>query len=91
MNHIINYTLAGAVALVLSSAYLLDGPSDHQAAIDSAAAAKDAQRAAAAQARFERAAQQACGENAGWQLRDDGAVQCFTKRGHKTIVARVTP
>lgn len=91
MNHIINYTLAGLMALVLSTAYLLDGPSDHQAAIDSAAAAKDAQRAAVAQARFDRAAQAVCGENAGWQLRNDGAVQCLTKRGHPTITARVTP
>jgi hypothetical protein len=91
MNTLINYTLAGALALVLSSAYLLDGPSDHQAAIDTAAAAKDAQRAAVAQARFERAAQQACGDNASWQLLDSGSVQCTTKRGHKTIVAKVQP
>ena len=89
MNHLINYTLAGLMALVLSTAYLLDGATDHQAAIDSAAAAKDAQRAAVAQARFDRAAQAMCGENAGWQLRADGAVQCLTKRGHKTSVAVV--
>jgi hypothetical protein len=89
MNHLINWTLAGAVALVMSTAYLLDGPSDHQAAIDTAAAERNAQRAAVAQARFDRAAQAMCGENAGWQLRADGAVQCLTKRGHKTSVAVV--
>ena len=90
MNHLINYALAGAAALVLSSAYLLDGPSDHQAAIDSAAAQRDARQALLAEARFARAAQALCGENAGWQRRDDGALQCLTKRGHKTITAQVT-
>ena len=89
MNTLINWTLAGLTALVLSTAYLLDGPTDHQAAIDTAAAERDAQRAAVAEAKFARAAQSMCGENAGWQLRADGAVQCLTKRGHKTSVAVV--
>jgi hypothetical protein len=84
MNHAINWTLAVAVALVLSTGYLLDGPSDHQAAIDAAADAKATQREQAQQARFEKAAQQMCGENAGWTQLENGAVQCFTKRGHKT-------
>lgn len=91
MNHLLNWCLAGVAALVLSTAYLLDGPSDYQAAIDSAAAQRDARQALLAEARFAKAAQAVCGENAGWQLRADGAVQCTTKRGHKTIVARVTP
>ena len=89
MNTLINYSLAGLMALVLSTAYLLDGPSDHQAAIDTAAAERDAQRAAVAEAKIARAAQAMCGENAGWQRRVDGAVQCLTKRGHKTSVAVV--
>ena len=84
MNQIINWTLAVAVSLALSTAYLLDGPSDHQAAIDAAADAKATQRELAQQARFEKAAQQMCGENAGWKLLENGSVQCFTKRGHKT-------
>jgi hypothetical protein len=91
MNHIINYALAGLAALVLSTAYLLDGPSDHQAALDTADAERDARQAVLAEARFARAAQQICGENAGWQLRADGALQCTTKRGHKTITAKVQP
>ena len=91
MNHLINYTLAGVAALVLSTAYLLDGPSDHQAALDAEASVRLAQRQAQAQARFERAAQAVCGDNAGWQLRADGALQCLTKRGAKTVVARVQP
>jgi hypothetical protein len=84
MNHAINWTLAALAALVLSTAYLLDGPSDHQAAIDAAADAKATQTEQKAQARFEKAAQQMCGENSGWTQLENGSVQCFTKRGHKT-------
>ena len=84
MNHAINWGLAALAALVLSTAYLLDGPSDVQAAIDAAADAKATQREQAQQARFEKAAQQMCGDNAGWTKLDNGSVQCFTKRGHKT-------
>ena len=83
MNNAINWTLAGLTALILSTAYLLDGPSDHQAAIDAAADAKATQREQAALARFEKAAHQMCGDNAGWQMLENGTVQCFTKRGHK--------
>ena len=84
MNHAINYALAVAVAVVLSTAYLLDGPSDHQAALDAAADVKATQREQAALARFEKAAQAMCGENSGWTKLENGSVQCFTKRGHKT-------
>ena len=84
MNHAINWTMALAMAAVLSTAYLMDGPSDHQAAIDAAADAKATQREQAVLARFEKAAQQMCGENAGWTKLDNGSVQCFTKRGHAT-------
>jgi hypothetical protein len=87
MNHAINWTLAVAMAAVLSTAYLLDGPSDHQAAIDAAADAKATQREQAALARFEKAAQAMCGgENATWKLLDNGSVQCFTKRGFRTQI-----
>jgi hypothetical protein len=84
MNHAINWTLAALAALVLSTAYLLDGPSDHQAAMDAASDAKATQREQAQQARFEKAAQQMCGENSGWTRLENGSVQCFTKKGHKT-------
>jgi hypothetical protein len=84
MNHAINWTLAIATALVLSTAYLLDGPSDHQAAMDAASDAKATQAEKRAQARFEKAAQAMCGDNAGWTQLENGAVQCLTKRGHKT-------
>ena len=42
--------------------------------------------------RFARAAQAICGgENASWDLLADGAMQCRTKRGAKTITAQVQP
>ena len=52
----------------MSAAYLLDGPSEHDARVDTT----------------EELIQKLCGENAGWKLLDDGSVQCFTHRGFKT-------
>lgn len=56
------------IALVMSTAYLLDGSSEHEARVDTA----------------EEKIQKMCGENAGWRLLDDGNIQCFTHRGLKT-------
>lgn len=87
MNHAINWTLAVLTALVLSTAYLLDGPSDYQAAVDSAANARATQLEQLAMEKFSRAAQAMCGgENASWKLLDNGSVQCFTKRGYRTQI-----
>ena len=88
-HRLLNWLAAGLIAAIMSTAYLLDGPSDLQAAADTAASVRHAERQAQVAARFERAAQAACGENAGWQLRSDGAVQCLTKRENKTVVAQV--
>tara|TARA_R110000868_G_scaffold25120_1_gene98146 strand:- start:494 stop:703 length:210 start_codon:yes stop_codon:yes gene_type:complete len=63
-----NWVAAGLVALVMSAAYLLDGPSEHDARVDTA----------------EEKIQKLCGENAGWKMLDDKSIQCFTHRGHKT-------
>jgi hypothetical protein len=63
-----NWVAAALVALVMSTAYLLDGPSEHEARIDT----------------VEEKIQRMCGENAGWKMLADGSVQCFTHRGHKT-------
>ena len=63
-----NWLAAGLIALVMSAAYLLDGPSDHEARVDTA----------------EEKIQKMCGENAGWKLLDDGSIQCYTHRGFKT-------
>lgn len=63
-----NWVAAGLIALVMSTAYLLDGPSEHDARVDTK----------------EELIQKLCGENAGWKLLDDGSIQCFTHRGFKT-------
>jgi len=63
-----NWLAAGLVALVMSAAYLLDGPSEHEARVDTT----------------EEKIQRMCGENAGWKMLDDKSIQCFTHRGHKT-------
>jgi hypothetical protein len=63
-----NWVAAALVALVMSTAYLLDGPSEHDARVDT----------------VEERIQKMCGENAAWKLLADGSVQCFTHRGFKT-------
>ena len=63
-----NWLAAGLIALVMSAAYLLDGPSEHEARVDTT----------------EEKIQRMCGENAGWKMLDDKSIQCFTHRGHKT-------
>ena len=63
-----NWLAAGLIALVMSAAYLLDGPSEHEARVDT----------------VEEKIQKLCGENAGWKLLGDGSVQCYTHRGFKT-------
>ena len=63
-----NWLAAVLVAAVMSTAYLLDGPSEHDARLDTA----------------EEKIQKMCGENAGWKLLDDGSIQCYTHRGAKT-------
>jgi len=63
-----NWVAAALVALVMSAAYLLDGPSEDEARVDT----------------VEEKIQRMCGENAGWKMLEDGSVQCFTHRGFKT-------
>jgi hypothetical protein len=63
-----NWVAAGLTALVMSTAYLLDGPSEHEARVDT----------------VKEKIQKLCGENAAWKLLADGSVQCFTHRGFKT-------
>ena len=63
-----NWVAAALVALVICTAYLLDGPSEHDAIVDTK----------------EELIQKLCGENAAWKLLADGSIQCFTHRGFKT-------
>lgn len=91
MNSAVNWLLALIFAALLSGAWLLDAPTDHHATRAQAAAVTDATRAAQAQARFARATKKICGENAAWSEVRTGIVQCTTKRGFKTMIARVQP
>lgn len=88
MTSITNWLGAIALALILGTSYHLDGPSEIEAAIDTALAKADAQVAAQQQAehreRTQRAAQRACGDNAAFRILDTSTVQCFTKRGLRT-------
>ena len=63
-----NWLAAVLVAAVMSTAYLLDGPSEHDARLDTA----------------EEKIQRMCGENSAWKMLDDGSIKCYTHRGYKT-------
>lgn len=81
-----NIALAALIAAVLSTSYLLDGPTDHSAEHAQARDLSDAVKADAAAERFAKAAAALCGsENATARHLEDGSIQCLTKRGHKTI------
>lgn len=86
-HHLTTWAGAILVALILGSAHLLDGPSELQAAIDSAQAKTDATVQATQRKRMDQRAQAACGENAAFQFVDATTVQCFTKRARKTFKA----
>lgn len=87
----INWWAAALLALLLSAAHLLDGPEGLGGAVDQALDVQDAVKMEAERRHFETAAQALCGPNAAWADLGGGTVQCRTKRGHKTIVAQVTP
>lgn len=67
----------------------LDGIDDHSDEWNQVRNIEDAQRAAAARARFEQAAQMVCGPQAAWAMVTRDTVQCRNKYGRKTVVARV--
>lgn len=78
-----NLALAGALAATLAfGGALLD---DHSADYDVARDLEDAQAQAKATQIFESKVQQLCGQNAGWMQLENGAIQCYTHRGAKTI------
>lgn len=84
-NHrLANWLLAACICVAMGSLYHLDGPSEIQAAIDTAKARTVAAREEQTRDRLERSARKACGENAHFQLLDASTVQCFTKRGLRT-------
>lgn len=89
MSRVINWLLALALVALLAGV----GPAidDHSAERAQADSLQDSIKAEAAQARFAKAAQAICGDNAAWLDLGGGAVQCLTHRGRKTIVAQVQP
>lgn len=80
MNTLLNAILFVGFAFTLSCL----GPmiDDHSAEQEQAREAIKQQRA---QQRFEKAAQEMCGMNAAWTDLGDGVIQCFSKKGRKTV------
>lgn len=83
----INWLLACLIAAIMASSYMLDSPSDTDAAQAHAMSLTDAQKADAAAERFAKAAAAVCGINAAAQDLGDGTVQCMTHKGRKTVRA----
>jgi hypothetical protein len=83
--HLMPWLVAALIALVLSAAINLDGPSDARAEWDQSAALQDAIKNEATQARYQRATAALCGsENAIAKDLGNGVIQCQTRRGAKT-------
>ena len=80
-----------AVAIAALLCWLGPALDDHSAEWDESANLADAQRAADARQRFERAAQQICGPQSPFTELADGSIQCHDRRGRKTITAEVRP
>lgn len=83
-----NWLAAMAIAIAMGAAYHLDGPGELQAMADTTAATVDGINAAAAEARFTRAAAQACG-NAPWAQDAAGAIVCKARKGPGTGPGRI--
>lgn len=79
-----NWALAAALALLLSTAHLLDVPDDRSVEHAQALSLEDAIKSEAADARFARAAAEICGENAGFRRVDATTIQCYTHKGKPT-------
>lgn len=90
---VISLALSGVIGAVLFAAVHFGSAliADHSAERAQADSLQDAIQAEAAQARFAKAAQAICGPNAAWADVGAGVVQCTTKRGFKTQIARVQP
>jgi len=83
---VIGRSILLATAMVGALAILgpyLDGVSidDHGAEVQQAKDIEDAQRAAQARKRFERAAQRLCGPQSAWREISNGVIECKARRG----------
>ena len=89
----LNICIGLAMAMVLGTAHLLDGPDDHHAEWAQAEALSDAQKQARRELRRDMAAAKVCREQhgeAGFSWTEAGSLVCHPKRG-RTVVASVQP
>lgn len=77
--------MAGALAVL---GPWLDGVhiDDHSSEVQQARDLEDAQRAAEARQRFERAAQQLCGPQSAWREVAHDSIECTARRGLRSVV-----
>lgn len=77
--------MAGALAVL---GPWLDGVhiDDHSTEVQQARDLEDAQRAAAARQRFERAAQHLCGPQSAWREVAHNSIECTARRGLRSVV-----
>ena len=83
MKHtLINCALFAAIVATMFSIQVIDHGPEHEVAAEELVKQNR-------QDRFEKAAREICGENAGWSLTtNQDAIVCKTKRGHKTKTAQ---
>lgn len=84
MKHtLINCALFAAIVATMFSIQVIDNGAEHEVAAEELVKQNR-------QDRFEKAAREICGENAGWSLTtNQDAIVCKTKRGHKTKTAQL--
>lgn len=85
--HLVRWLSTVLVALVLSSAYLLDGPTEIATAQAVSAELQDANKTEAATVRRTRATAVICGQNRSWTEQQDGSFFCIDD-GHVTLAAK---
>lgn len=80
--------MAGALAVL---GPWLDGVTldDHSHEVQQAKDLEDAQRAAQARQRFERAAQTLCGPQSAWREVDHNSIECTARRGLRSVVLQL--
>ena len=85
--HLVRWLSTVLIALVLSSAYLLDGPTEIATAQAVSGDVQDAIKTEAEKARKTRATALICGQNTRWTEDQDGAFSCI-EDGRVTLAAK---
>lgn len=86
---IVPWISAAALAALLSSAHLLDGPKDWEAEKAMEQSMLDAIEQEKAQQGYVKAVQSLCGVNGAWIQLEDGLIQCYTHKGKKTVQVKL--